>query len=354
MSTDKLQALHNTVSEILNEPPAPPTFFDDDPGSAAPASHPIAKDSDSPEQGAAAPKGNFGKLAAGGDRTSTLFGPEAQMSRETAEESASKVRQQMAAQVQASLLADKASQGLAGQVPDSARDTEVAGTFRRWGLRGLAGVLLAGIGIVAFNWLGSSGNTAGTAPAQPAPVAQVAPAVVAASPAVAAAPPVVTAVSPELTSSVQAMSRNLASLGKEIEQLKAERASMVRENAGLVEQLKAGQEKQTRAVAALSEQLKTGQEQAARDKANAEEQIRGMRDQLDRLGSQVSDQKARPRIVAAPPRPPAPRPDAAAAPRQPAPPPSATQAAAQPKPKPPSTPSTSRPPASASPPTPAR
>ena len=31
MSTDKLQALHSAVAEILSEPPSPPTYFDEEP-----------------------------------------------------------------------------------------------------------------------------------------------------------------------------------------------------------------------------------------------------------------------------------------------------------------------------------
>lgn len=347
MSTDKLQALHNTVSEILSEPPAPPTFFDEEPGDAAPGNERVAKTADNLQQGAAIPKGSFGKLAAGEDRASTLPVRETQVSSGTTDESLSDIRQAMAAQVHASLQADKASQGFLRH-EQVQPDSGTANTVRRWGLRGIAGVLLAGIGVVAFNWLGSSGNTAKTAPTQPAPVVQSAPAVVTALPAV-------TAASPELTPLVQAMSRDLANLGKEIEQLKAERASMVRENANQIEQLKAGQEKLTRAVAEISEQLKTGQEQMARDRANANEQMKAMRDQLDRVSALVSDQNARPKIAASPPRPPRPDPSAPradpSATRKPAPAPSSAQAAAQPKPRPPST---SRPPAPPTPATPAR
>jgi hypothetical protein len=35
MSTDKLQALHSALAEILSEPPSPPTFFDEEPHDAA-------------------------------------------------------------------------------------------------------------------------------------------------------------------------------------------------------------------------------------------------------------------------------------------------------------------------------
>ena len=349
MSTDKLQALHNTVAEILSDPPSPPTFFDEEPHDTAQTGEQVAKAPDNLQGGSNIPKEHFGKLAAGEDRASTLPVHETQVSSGTTDESLSDIRQAMAAQVHASLQADKASQGLLRHEQDQP-DSSTSSTVRRWGLRGIAGVLLAGIGVVAFNWLGSSGNTAKTAPAQPAPVVQSAPAVVTASPAV-------TAASPELTPLVQAMSRDLANLGKEIEQLKAERASMVRENANLIEQLKAGQEKLTRAVAEISEQLKTGQEQMARDKANANEQMKAMRDQLDRVSALVSDQNARPKIAASPPRPSAPRPDPSApradpsATRKPAPAPSSAQAAAQPKPR---SPSTSRPPAPPTSATPAR
>ena len=58
-------------------------------------------------------------------------------------------------------------------------------------------------------------------------------------------------------------------MGKELEQLKAGRDLMARDNAKLSEQLKGSQEQLTRSVAGLSEQLKANQEQAARDNANA-------------------------------------------------------------------------------------
>ena len=114
-----------------------------------------------------------------------------------------------------------------------------------------------------------------------------------------------TAVPPELTPLLQSMARDLASMGKEIEQLKAGRELMARDNANLSEQLRASQEL-TRGVARLSEQLKTSQEQVARDNANVAEQIKAIQDQLARVISQASEQNAPPRIAAAPPRPAAP------------------------------------------------
>jgi len=40
MSTDKLQALHSAVAEILGEPPSPPTFFDEEPAPPTLSSQP--------------------------------------------------------------------------------------------------------------------------------------------------------------------------------------------------------------------------------------------------------------------------------------------------------------------------
>jgi hypothetical protein len=62
MSTDKLQALHNTVVGILSEPPSPPTFFDEEPYDAAQASEQVAKASDNLQRAPEIPKENFGKL----------------------------------------------------------------------------------------------------------------------------------------------------------------------------------------------------------------------------------------------------------------------------------------------------
>ena len=62
MSTDKIQALHDTVVEILSEPPSPPTFFDEEPYDAAQASEQVAKASDNLRLGPEIPKESFGKL----------------------------------------------------------------------------------------------------------------------------------------------------------------------------------------------------------------------------------------------------------------------------------------------------
>jgi hypothetical protein len=133
-------------------------------------------------------------------------------------------------------------------------------------------------------------------------------------------------------------------LGEEIEQLKAGRELIARDNANLSEQFKASQEQLTRDVARLSEQIKSSQEQAARDNANEAEQIKGIRDQLARVVSQASEQNAPPKIVATAPRLPAPspRPAAPAAPK-PVPTVVSAPAASQPKGEKPKLSSASRP-----------
>src|SRR5207253_11190425 len=114
-----------------------------------------------------------------------------------------------------------------------------------------------------------------------------------------------------LTPLHQSLARVLAGVRKEIEQLKASRELMARDNANLSEQLKASQEQLTRSVARLSEQLKASQEQVARDNANVAEQIRGIQEQLTSVISRASEPNERPKIVATPPRSPlpSPRPD---------------------------------------------
>src|SRR5258707_15016064 len=62
MSTDKLQAVSNTVAEILSEPPSRHTYFDEDPSDAAQASEQAAKATDNLGQGTEIPKENFGRL----------------------------------------------------------------------------------------------------------------------------------------------------------------------------------------------------------------------------------------------------------------------------------------------------
>jgi hypothetical protein len=286
MSTDKLQALHNTVVEILSEPPSPPTFFDEEPYDAAQASERVAKASDNLQRAPEIPKENFRKP------TSRELGI-----------SPKKIREARPA---------------------------VSGTgisLGRWVLRGFAGILLAaGIGVAAIIWLGSPGDATKTSPPQPAPLAPIAP-------TAAALPPE----SPLL----QSMARDLASMGKEIEQLKAGRELMGRDNANLSEQLRANQEQLTRGVARLSEQLKTSQEQMLLDNANVAEQIKAIQDQLARVISKASKQNAPPRIAAAP------SPPTAAVARKPEAALSSPQATARPKAEKPKLSSTSRPPAPA-------
>ena len=83
-------------------------------------------------------------------------------------------------------------------------------------------------------------------------------------------------------------------MGKEIEQLKAGRELVARDNANVSEL--------TRGVARLSEQLKASQEQVARDNANVAEQIKAIQDQLGRIISQAAQPNAPPRVAAAPRR----------------------------------------------------
>ena len=96
MSTDKLHALHNTVAEILSEPPAPPTFFDEEPGAAARTGEQAARASENRQGGADIPKENIGKP------TSRKFGispteiHEAHSARDAENESSGIVRQAIA------------------------------------------------------------------------------------------------------------------------------------------------------------------------------------------------------------------------------------------------------------------
>lgn len=337
MSTDKLQALHNTVAEILSEPPSPPTFFDEEPYDVAQASEQAAKASDNLRRGTEIPKENFGKFGISPNEIH-----EAHIVRD-ANESTGIVRQARAEQIPVASPADSGNQQLSKlshetASPRSDPQTASINTFRpavsgnrislgRWALRGFAGILLAaGIGAAAIIWLGSTGDAAKTAHSQPAALAQAAP---------------TAAVSAELTPLLQSMARDLASVGKEIEQLKAGRELMARDNAKLSEQFRASQEQLTPAVAQLSEQLRASQEQVARDNANVAGQIRGMQEQLTSVISRASEQNAPPRIAAAPPRP------AAPAVRKPVPTLSSAQAASQPKAEKPKLSSTSRPPAPA-------
>jgi regulator of replication initiation timing len=346
MSTERLEAIQNTVEEILNEPPSPHTFFDKEPYDAAQAGEQVATASDYLRRATEIPKENLEKP------TSRKFGispnetHEAHIVQDAKNKSTGIVRQALTEQTPVAASADSGNQKfskVSHETVSPRSDSRTAGinTFRpvasgnrisigRWALRGVTGILLAAsIGVAGVLWLGSSGDAAKTAPSQPAPPAQAAR---------------TAAASPEVIPLLQSMSRDLASVGKEIEQLKAGRELMVRENTSLREQLKASQEQLTRDVARLSEQLKASQEQVARDNANVAAQIGGIREQLTSVISRASEQNAPPKIAAAPPRPtpPLPRPAAAATPKPAL---SSAQAAAQPKPEKPKPSSTSRPPA---------
>ena len=335
MSTDKLQALSNTVAEILSKPPSPlspPTYFDEEPDDAAHAGEQLAKASDNLRPGTEIPKENFGKPTSRKFGVSSNESFEAHAARAAGRESVDIARQGLADQILAAPQGDAANQ-LLKQLselsqepanPRSERHTTSRNSFGTadsgngtplggWALRGFAGILLAGgVAVAAVIWFRSSGDAAKTAPSQTAALAQIAP----------------TAVPPELTPLLQSMARDLASMGKEIEQLKAGRELMARDNANLSEQLRANQEQLTQ----LSEQLKTSQEQVARDNANVTEQIKAIQDQLARVISQASERNAPPKIAATPPRlpPPPPRPAASAA-RNPVPLVLSPLAAAQPK-----------------------
>ncbi|MGY8637472.1 hypothetical protein RAD15_33880 [Bradyrhizobium sp. 14AA] len=334
MSTDKLQALSDTIAGILNEPPSPPTYFDAEPADARTGSERAAKAFDSPAHGTEAPKGSFGKLSSREAGMSRNPAPEAHIVRPHEIESSGRA----AEQIRVASPADAGHRPLSKLEAASLRPAQMVGidtvrptvsgsriSLHGWGVFGLAGiVLVAGIGVAAAVWLGSSGDAAkATSQTSPAPQAALA------------------ALPPELTPLLQAMSRDLASLKKEIEQLKLGREQMVRDNANFGEQFKSSQDQLSRAVARLSDQVKTSQDLAERDSANAAEQIKAVKDQLIRL-----EQNAAPRKVTPPPRvtaPAAPKPVPAASSPQ-----ATTQpAAGKPKPAP-----TTR--ASAPAPTPAR
>src|SRR5258705_13911344 len=105
MSADKLQALSNTVAEILSEPPSPPPFFDAEPYDAAQASEQVAKASDNLLRGTEIPKENFGKLGISPHEIH-----EADIVRDAKNESTGIVRQVLAEQTPVASPADSGNQ----------------------------------------------------------------------------------------------------------------------------------------------------------------------------------------------------------------------------------------------------
>lgn len=305
MSTDKLQALNNTLTEFLSEPASPATFFDEEPHDEALAGGRVAKASDNLSRGSEIPREKFGKPS------SREFGI-----------SPKEILQEH-------VVRDVGRPGMARRPAVADRRISPGG----WALRGFLGLLLAiGVSAAAIVWSGLSGDAAKTASSQGAPLAEAGP---------------TAAASPEVRPLLQSMARDLASVGREIEQLKLDRELMARDNAKLSEQLRATQEELTRTVSGLSEQLKAGQEQMAHQNAKMAEQIQGIQEQLIIAISRMSEQNP-PRRTAATPRPtPLSAQPAATTPRKPAPALSWAQTVAQPKVEKPKPPPTSRPPGSA-------
>ncbi|WP_439392995.1 hypothetical protein ACRQ5Q_27430 [Bradyrhizobium sp. PMVTL-01] len=313
MSTDKLQALSDTIAGILNEPPSPVTYFDPEPHDEASAGERAAKGFDDLAHGIDAPKGSFGKLSSREAGISGHPAPEAQIESQRRASDHVDVAAgpgQPSKLEAASLRRNPRAPGVDVVRPAvSGRRT----SLRRWGAFVLAAIMLAtGLGVTAVVWLGPSGDAA-KANSQT-------------SPAIAA---VSAALPPELAALLQSMSHDLASLRGDIEQLKRGREQMARDSADFGEQFRASQDQLGRSVARLSDQVKAGQELAERDNANAAEQIKAVRDQLIRLEQNAAPKKLtppQPRVAA--PAAPAPAPTASS-------PQAATQpAAAKPKPMP--------------------
>jgi hypothetical protein len=350
MSTDKLQAVSNTVADILSEPSSPHTYFDDDPSDAPRISEKVAKAPDILGQGSDIPRESSGKVASRKFGISPNALPDAHVVRDTGNGSVGIARQSLADQIPVARQRDGGNEQLlmgAHETASARSDPRTASMSSfppadsgnrispgGWSLRGFVVILLAaGIGVAAVMWFGSRPDAAKTALSQPAPQAQIAP---------------TAAVPLELTPLLQSMARDLASVGKEIEQLKAGRELTARDNANLSEQLKASQEQLTRVVARLSEQLQASQDQAARDNANVAEQIKAIQDQLARVVSQASEPKKLPKIAATSPRlPPLPLVPEAPAARKPVPTAPPAPSAAKPKAEKPKLSSAPRPPAPA-------
>ena len=141
-------------------------------------------------------------------------------------------------------------------------------------------------------------------------------------------PPTAAPIAPELAQWLQETGRELVDVEQGIKQLKASQEQMLRDNAELAKQLMAIQAQIARDNAAVTEQLKTALTQIAHDNAAVAEQLQKSQEQIASVIAKASEENARPKISAPPPRPTAtPR-------RKPVPKPS-SQARAQPQaPKP--------------------
>jgi hypothetical protein len=289
MSTDKLQALSDTIAGIPNEPPSPPTYFDPEPLDQATAGERAAKSFEGPAHGVDAAKESFGKLSSREAGISRNPGPEVKI--ESPRGASEHVNVVVGAGQPSKLEATSLRPGPQMLAVDTVRAAALGNrtSLRLWNLFGLAGIVLAaGFGIAAVVWWGPSGDAAKAN-------SQTEPATAAAS----------AALPPELASLLQSMSRDLASLRGEIEQLKRGREQVARDSANFGEQFKASQDQLVRSVARLSDQVKAGQELVERNNANAAEQIKAIRDQLIRLEQNAAPKKLTPPLprTTAPPGP---------------------------------------------------
>src|SRR6267154_85432 len=166
MSTDKLEALSNTVAEILSKPPSPPTYFDEESDHAAEASEQVANASDNLRLSTEIPKENVGRPTSRKFGISPSENFEADIARATGRESVDIARQALADQIPAAPQGDAGNQllkqlsKLSQETASPRSDPRTTGvnmsrtadsgnriSLGRWTLRGFAVILLAaGIG----------------------------------------------------------------------------------------------------------------------------------------------------------------------------------------------------------------
>jgi hypothetical protein len=108
MSTDKLEAIHDTVAEILSEPPSSPhTYFDAEPHDVGQAGEHVATASDYLQRATQIPTGTFGKATSGEPGISPNETRNEQLVGHAANESSGVVHQAVAEEMRATPAAER-------------------------------------------------------------------------------------------------------------------------------------------------------------------------------------------------------------------------------------------------------
>ncbi|OAF07963.1 hypothetical protein [Bradyrhizobium neotropicale] len=157
-----------------------------------------------------------------------------------------------------------------------------------WRYVAFGSLLVASIGVAA-SWRSSSVDTAITAPAAPASLAQAALDVAAPKDA----PPTVVTQHSELAQQLQPIARDIAALSRTVEQLKVRQEQLASDNENLASQLKASRDESAR-NSSMIDRIKTDQIEMARESQVLTDRLNASQEQLAQVVASASEPKAMP------------------------------------------------------------